>query len=716
VIRLLAALVLAPALVPHAPRPNPPAAAARPERRWKINTHLFAANKALADAIADGMVTIPPFGEIPVAPAALQALREWPAAYRAGVLGPDLFPDMYFGGWIIHSDLPNAWNADAWLRHVWNRAWSWPDASERSKALAFAYGFLTHGAGDMWAHTWVNQKADGAWVSFWGKSKPTAFKHIVLEGYVGDHTPKSDLSIDVWPGFVSNVLIRDPTARRYSQTAKYYQKWLQLYDWLDDQVKRAKSQMNQNISNDAPYWAKCSLHPVACAKKEQMETWQLDIKRGFRAMVDSSESLGERLMEGEAREGASAMTGWMTEWIPKMFGAHAIGEGAAALQAFLSWVADAAAPISEPIKDETERFFKKWFAEIYDLYQTVTDPASYMDQIGFPPGTKQQVNQEMGIPSGAGDFDWRTFEPIYNSVILSKLVLLDANGLNELARRAGIKPLFPPGANGNVMLGVFRSLTQSYQWKGEVVTTETTFGICGTEDGELPKTAQCGQSGGFVLWSNPEARQKVFGVIFKGYGPGPGTAVERITADLPFAGAAVQAGGRGLRLAADQTEYMREIVAVMQGKIGGVATAAAVVSQTQRAPAPTPAPAPAPPAGRPGVPAPRATPAPAPAPAPAAGPAPQVITDWGRRCCARDIAELRAALSLLQSSSRSLQNPAVLAHFGRRPTASQLGAIASQLNSALDAFANTRDATTAAAALSNFSRGLDMLARLVAGT
>jgi pyridoxine/pyridoxamine 5'-phosphate oxidase len=63
-----------------------------------------------------------------------------------------------------------------------------------------------------------------------------------------------------------------------------------------------------------------------------------------------------------------------------------------------------------------------------------------------------------------------------------------------------------------------------------------------------------------------------------------------------------------------------------------------------------------------------------------------------------------------------LQNPAVLAHFGRRPTASQLGAIASQLNSALDAFANTRDATTAAAALSNFSRGLDMLARLVAGT
>jgi hypothetical protein len=683
----LAALVSRHAAASPGPR-NPIGTFHRPSAVWKINTHLFAANKALADAIHDGMVTIPPFGEIPVAPAALQALRAYPSAYRAGVIGPDLFPDMVFGGWIIHSDTPNEWTADGWLRQVWSRAWSWPDASERSKALAFAYGFLTHGAGDMWAHSWVNQKADGAWVSFTGKDRSTAIKHVVLEGYVGAHTPKTELSLDVWPGFVSNVLIRDENARRHSDFARYYQKWLDIYDWLDPLIDRARKQMNENIDNDAPYWAKCALHPVACAKKEQMETWQLDIKRGFRAMVDSSQSLGEYLMEGEGLGSSSAMTGWMAEWIPKMFGAHAIGEGAAALNGFLSWVASGVAPISEAIKVETERFFRKYFAEIYDLYVAATDPASYMDQIGFPPGTKQQVNQEMGLSGGSGDFDWRAFEPIYNSVILSKLALLDGAGLNELARRAGMSaPPFPPSAQANLMLGVFRSMTHSYQWTGEMITTPTTFGICGPEDGSpLPKTARCGiapardATAGFRLWQHPEAKEKIFGRIFKGFGPGPGT-IDRLDIDLPVAGAAAWPTGRALRLAADQVDHMREIVILMQGKVAGVVRPAVAAP------------------GRPG-------------PAPVAS----AVTNWGERCCARDISELRSALRTIQQGAGPLQNPSGLARLNRRASILQVGTTLGQLNLALDSFAKARDAATAAGILAAFSRQLQELARVVAGT
>lgn len=673
-----------------AAEPGPPDSTVsfgRPRAIWKINTHLFAANQALADALNDGMVTIPPFGEIPVAPAALQALRAYPAAYRAGVIGPDLFPDMLFGGWIIHSDTPNEWTADGWMRLVWSRAWSWSDASERSNALAFAYGFLTHGAGDIWAHTWVNQKADGAWVSFTGKDRSTAIKHVVLEGYVGDHTPQTDQSLDVWPRFVSNVLIRDENARRHSDFAKYYQKWLEIYDWLDPLVDRAKKTMNENIDNDAPYWAKCTLHPVACAKKEQMETWQLDIKRGFRAMVDSSQSLGEYLMEGEGLGSASAMTGWMAEWIPKMFGAHAIGEGAAALNGFLSWVGSAVAPISEAIKEETERFFKKHFSTMYGLYLAAKDPASYMEQIGFLPGTRQQVNQEMGLSGSGGDFNWTAFEPIYNSVILSKLALLDGSGLNELARRAGMStPLFPASAQANVMLGVFRSMTHSYQWTGEIITTQTTYGICGPEDmTPLPKTARCGigptreANTGFRFWQHPEAKAKIFGRIFKGFGPGPGTT-DRVLVDLPAVGTAAWATGRALRLASDQVDYMRDIVAMMEGKIAGVVRAAV----------PTP--------GRPD-----------------AVPGTSAVTNWGDRCCARDIAELRGALRLMQGAGGSLQNSPRLAQLGRRSSASQVGALVGQVNGALNTFAASRDAGTAAGTLATISRQLEQLGRIVAG-
>ncbi|MGE0552093.1 MAG: zinc dependent phospholipase C family protein [Gemmatimonadales bacterium] len=686
------------------------------EARWKINTHLFAANKALADAIDDGMVSIPPYGELPIAASALRALRAAPASYRAGVLAPDLFPDMWTGGWFIHSDHstgPDRWTADDWIRHVWSRARAWPDAGERDKVLAFAYGFVTHGAGDIFAHTYVNQKADGAWITFTGPARSTAVKHVVLEGYIGAHTPPTDQTLDVWPRLVSNLLIKDPAARQHSTGAAHYRRWVALYEWLGPQIDRARKQMENNVGADAPYWLKCSANPVPCARKEQMETWRLDVNRGLRALVDSSQTLGEQLMAHDMGGGVGAMTGWAKEWLPKMYGAHAIGEGMGALQQFLDWVGDPLAPINQAVIDEVGRFMKDSFPRYYELYRAVQDPATQMDQVGFPPGTRQLVNQEMGLRPGASTFDWRAFEPIYNTIVLSKLALLDGDGLNELARRAGLvdRP-FTPGENTNLMLGVFRSMTQSYQWTGEIVRTDTgstrtRFGICGPEESDaLPPAAVCGAravvakpvpgrgAGGFVLWSHPAAREKIFRVVFKGFGPGPGpSSLGDAVANLGPALSAVAPVARALRGAADQAELMREIVAVMRGKVAGLV------------PAPAAPPTRVPAGGRPG-----GRPAPT-----ASAAAPAAITDWGQRCCADDIAGLRDALLRIQAASRQLQ-PAVLGPLGRRPALLQLGGSLSGLDAALTGFANTRDARSAAAALDAVARQVDALARLVAGT
>ena len=92
------------------------------------------------------------------------------------------------------------------------------------------------------------------------------------------------------------------------------------------------------------------------------------------------------------------------------------------------------------------------------------------------------------------------------------------------------------------------------------------------------------------------------------------------------------------------------------------------------------------------------------------------VTDWGQRCCAKDIAELRQALTLIQASSRYFQAPVVLGSLNRRSTVLQLGAIVGQLNGALNAFANTGDAQSAAAALDTVARQVEALARVVAGT
>ena len=707
-LRVLAALALVPIVLAATPSASEsPDMSRSASMRWKINTHLYAANIALADALNDSMVTIAPYGEFPVAPAALAALREAPAAYRAGVLAPDLFPDMFVGGWIIHSDLTESehWTADNWMRHVWSKARAWPNTPDRNKVMAFAYGFLTHGAGDMFAHSWVNEKANGAWVSFWGKDKETAFKHIVLEGYVGEHTPPTDISLDVWPRFVNNILIKDPAARQHSSLAKHYRHWLAIYDALPPLIARAENDMNATVGKDAPYWLRCTTNPNPCLRKEQMETWRLDINRGLRAIVDSSESLGEMIMDGEPADGVGAMTGWATEWLPKMYGAHAIGEGTAAMAQFMDWAGNIV-PIDSFIKAQVESFMKQEMPKIWNLYEAAQKPSYWMEKPGFfPPGTKETVSAEMGVAPGGERLNWRAFEPLYNTVILSKLVLLDGTGLNELARRAGMSaPPFRAGDDVNIMLGVFKSMTQSYQWRGEEMTATTQFGICGPETGEpLKLTAVCGvpyrplarelggatnlssreNGAGFTLWGHPEAREKIFSRIFKGYGAGPGTSDLKAVAELSATVVGVREGRRALRSAAGQTEYMREVVANMRGKVGGAATSAPVGAAARQ-----------PGALRPGA---------------------DAITNWGQRCCAKDIAELRAALTLLQSSSGALQNPAMLARLGRRPSAAQIAPRAAYINSALAAFATTRDAATATAALATIANQIELLAAIVAG-
>ena len=71
------------------------------------------------------------------------------------------------------------------------------DDQEQLEILAFAYGFLTHAAGDMWAHTLVNDLSQGVFppvaeIASDPEKAKIAFRHIIIEGYVGDATPGFD--------------------------------------------------------------------------------------------------------------------------------------------------------------------------------------------------------------------------------------------------------------------------------------------------------------------------------------------------------------------------------------------------------------------------------------------------------------------------------------------------------------------------------------------
>ena len=171
-------------------------AAVTPAHAFKPYTHVGTGDDARTDVIADGKVTIEG-REYAVPQPVVDALRDHPAHYNAGVIGPDGFPDLVMGQSIIHPE-----NTGLWLRHIMARAWEAQSdpaysATQRSQILAFAYGYLTHASGDLWMHTMVNEFAEGVFPGVKEiltdvDAAEIALRHLVVEGYVGDATPGYD--------------------------------------------------------------------------------------------------------------------------------------------------------------------------------------------------------------------------------------------------------------------------------------------------------------------------------------------------------------------------------------------------------------------------------------------------------------------------------------------------------------------------------------------
>ncbi len=204
---------------------------------WEPTTHVYLAEIALNEAIANHAVTIyatdyvtgkilrdasgnrMAIGTFEVDRNILNAIQSNRKAYFAGVCGPDAFPDMLTGQEMIHpagkvtpgqgrmrssdSSLPdvnqdlNTSNSpsgpegpgpDKWLQHLYRCAFSSTEGGDSSyvkpENQAFVMGYLAHAAGDTFAHTFINNYSGGPF-----NLKNNALKHVVLEKYLQWVTP-----------------------------------------------------------------------------------------------------------------------------------------------------------------------------------------------------------------------------------------------------------------------------------------------------------------------------------------------------------------------------------------------------------------------------------------------------------------------------------------------------------------------------------------------
>lgn len=204
---------------------------------FKPYTHARTGDRVLDD-VADGSVTIAG-RSYPVSQPVVDALLDHPEFYNAGVIGPDGFPDLTYGQSVIHPE-----DTGLWLRHIFDAAWAAQGdasytATQRSQILAFAYGFLMHAAGDVWAHTLVNDFSEGTFPGVGdiltdADMAAIALRHIIVEGYIGDATAGYDGNTERGPapgGDVSDdatLGIEFPDAAEFAGVRRF------LFDTLID--------------------------------------------------------------------------------------------------------------------------------------------------------------------------------------------------------------------------------------------------------------------------------------------------------------------------------------------------------------------------------------------------------------------------------------------------------------------------------------------------
>lgn len=529
---------------------------------WKPITHVYFAEQARLDAIDDGRVTIwatdfdsgtlkrdaqgnpVKIGDYPVDPVVLNALRSCPAQFRAGTLGPDAYPDIMTGQQVIHPagrntpgepadmDLnPNGPGSNPWLEYLWSRAYRGADpdglhpnpADRTPQTQAFVLGYLSHAAGDMYGHTFMNYFTGGP---FHFMPRPeNAVKHVVLEGYVFKRTPalgSYDASIDGVDGFLyrnmidarpqtylaAHLLRGDNTRFSLPYIFSALRVKLQAdidayYAKVNDYEARRKAKLDE-AANCAPTNFHCSrvllTGEAAAILTEEggfratngpwvtyEEHWRDDIDAGLAALPMLSHRIALALMfnaEGKTDVDAARQIAheYGTQHLISMAGApDFVGFAMAKVDAVIDALGIPA--LQDAIHQMKADLFnyllvKATGISVADLKNYASNPETYFEPIlnsaqwntegtGHPVALQtfnaQQLHiQDPGAQNMGEKFDLATFAAGHNSTTMIKLLMMSPDGVNQLLRDLGAAANF---TGSNAMLGFIETLDGSNQWK-----------------------------------------------------------------------------------------------------------------------------------------------------------------------------------------------------------------------------------------------------------
>lgn len=484
---------------------------------WKPTTHVYLGQQALEDALDDGEVTIPrvdyekgeiigTIGTYKVDSNILAALRSNPSQYRAGILGPDAYPDIVTGQQVIHP-----FSTNKWLESLWNSS----NTANNNAIRAFTIGYITHAAGDMYGHTFVNNFSGGDFTVEPPAGPANAIKHIVVEGYIDKRLDAGALNgnffnasidgvenfiyqnmVDAKPGtYLNDELLKaggDGTKfsipRIYSNIRAKLQRDIdEYYAKKEDYDRRAKA--------CKPLDFRCSRTLILAEKAKYMatngpivtykEAWRADIDRGLKALPGVSHEVAKALFFNPSRS-ADTQTAedilqrYATNHLLSMSGApDFVGLSANVIDKIISAVTPdfLLEPIRQLKEDVLNTMLQKSLGMTkQDLKEYMTSPDKYFNQVmGGGAGEKVNLEQfntkylkinDSGYTNPSESFDYRKVSAAYNTVIMSKLILLSPSEVNRLMTDLGSTERL---GTSNIMLGFISTLDGDNEWTNGMV-------------------------------------------------------------------------------------------------------------------------------------------------------------------------------------------------------------------------------------------------------
>jgi hypothetical protein len=518
-----------------------------PVRAWEPDQHVGMANIVLGDLLHDstpGKVTIKGV-DYSVSQLVYNAINSYPLYYKFGCIGPDGFPDIIIGQCAIHtgkgteeSSMANVYSYE-WFDHMLSEVYSQNDWEMSLKAIAFTYGFMSHAAGDMFCHTFVNGYTGGVWQL---TPDPTnAIRHVLVEAYMDKKTGwKSTLQITPDE---NNSFYGDTAFRDWMYSTMLDNDWVRAHtsgDWMG-LINTFVSLRDKLDSWIDAWWANPETNPLAFlippviwvppfppvggyTIADYFTDWRNSINDGLEAWVGVSTQVAYDLfISGDTDAANRALSKWFDDYFLKMLGTPkwvtAIIDLVSEVKDAIDWINNHVLQPFRDLYDSAKDAVVNWLFNLVfgftldDLKDYLKNPGTYLDTPLFadaPYGqqTKEAIDSQFAFAMQSGSFNPWAFDPTYNTIMMSKLLLLDGAGLNKLLKDNGVTPLTPlyreeQGTTWQslthdgmcAMRGFMKSLDSDYQWMLKAPNGNS-YGI------------------GMPMWENQNAKELVFKKIF----------------------------------------------------------------------------------------------------------------------------------------------------------------------------------------------------------